>query len=98
MKGVYHLREIAKVWGVTNRCAKRRLKSLDARVRLESKGKEFLLIQFCPGGDHFIDMAMTKKYLPGLVCDDAEDPMVAVAKAQQDIKEMLAEVLMRVSA
>lgn len=91
LRGVAHIRDVALKWSTTHRCAKRRLKKMDARI------VEDLLVQFCPGGDWFVDISVLKKYLPGLANDDEEDPSIATLREILDVKEMVREVLERVA-
>ena len=92
MKGVVPLREVAERMGVSPRCAKRRLRKYDARI---GGG---LLVQFAPGGNWFVDLAMLRRHLPGLVEDDPTDPMAALPEQVGEVRELLVEVLAGINA
>lgn len=91
-KAVVPMREVAVAMGVTQRCAKRRLKKLDTKL---GGG---LLVQFAPGGHFFADLAGLKRHLPGVLIGDAEDPAVAAMRHILEVRDMAREILERLSA
>ena len=106
MRAVVPLREIAAKEGTSLRCMRRRLLKYDLRVfgprpaGVVSEGR--LLVQFAPRGAFFADLAMLKRYLPGLAYDDADDPALSLLREIResgiDVREMMRELIVRLSA
>lgn len=80
LKKIVRLGDVAEQWGITRRCARRRLQRLDKSNRAKNVygNGEGILVQFTPGGPLYVDLAMLKRYLPGVLDANREDVMVAM--------------------
>lgn len=92
------LRDVAKGWQVTHRCAKRRLLRYHEQIIRQTDGRHHLLRRSSDRSHIFVDMAVAKRFLPGLVSGDGEDPAVVAVKKLVELEEKVNEVLMRLSA
>ncbi len=92
--GLIPLGEVARRGGVTHRCQKRRLQKLSKKLlRLHPEKQPHLLVQFCDGGDYFVDAVIAEQYVPGLLREDGvEDPMASCLRQIGEVKALVAEV------
>jgi hypothetical protein len=85
---------------------RRRLLKYDVRIfgprpsGVVTEGR--LLVQFAARGAFFADLALLKRYLPGLAYDDADDPALSLLREIResgiDVREMMRELIVRLSA
>lgn len=94
MKTLVAIAEVAREWGVTTRCARRRLRCFDAkRAKLDPNGAP-LLVQFTEGGQYFADAELLRHHFPALFRgeDPEEDPQRATLAEVREIRRELADV------
>lgn len=85
LPGITTIPIIAQRWGVSVRCARRRLQKLGRR------SGQAILVQPVSGGPYLVDVAVLRRVLPGAVIDDVdgEDP---VLRGLGEIRDVLLEL------
>ncbi len=89
------IRVVARRWGITARCAKRRLVRLDRRLRAEGRTVDAgILVQFASRGPIYVDLTQLQRYLPGVVARmrDGEDAPDPVTPTSDDVGRMRTEL------
>jgi hypothetical protein len=90
---------VAKLWGVSRRCAKRRLRTYHERILQKTNGEIDLLVRSSDISNIFVDMAVVKRFIPSLAYDsDDKDPVQEMRRELQDVAEDINEIKMRLSA
>lgn len=72
---------------------KRRLQKMHRKLlALHPKRPPTLLVQPCVGGHYFVDTVVAARYIPGLLREEGEDPMVECLKKIEEVRNLVLDI------